>query len=122
MYACAHVCPTRKKEPIMYAKPQRVLSGRGCAPSWRNQQIYLRIKGGQATQRELATEYGLSQPRVFSIVKRVQAWVESLTRKRGKWPSVEHRLRLALFLYEDRVDTLWRDCIQKWRESREDKV
>lgn len=76
-------------EEIVQLKPRRV-------PSSRNREVYRQVKILERSERDVAREYGLTQPRVFAICKHVRLWTERTAGDRPDMtPEAKHNLAVG---------------------------
>lgn len=100
---------------------QRNLDQRGRSVSERDWEIYRQASSGTRTQRELAAVFGLSAPRISSIVARVHQWVEQREWKHESTSSAAERDRefaAACARHIERLEWLFAEAQQAWEESQ----
>src|SRR5882757_5163816 len=91
------------------------------APSARDQEVYLRVERDGRTQRQAAQEFGVSQPRVFKIVAKVEDWLQTYQTRNVSKFSPQERINFVRWHYYHVIDKLWRDSMAIWNKSLEDE-
>lgn len=99
-------------------------------PSARDREIYELAMEERLPQVELAQRFGLSQGRIAQIVQKVEDWVHAMLRQSDasahaadtagrEWTSGE-RLQLAEQMAYERVEFVYGQAVEAWKESRRD--
>src|SRR5262245_34349493 len=90
-------------------------------PSYRDLQIYQAITTEGRSTRAVADQYGISQTRVRQIVCSVVAWV-SQTLPAETEVEQQNRLRVAQCIAADRMQLLYGDLMEQWRQKHEARI
>src|SRR5262245_36488002 len=77
-------------------------------PSKRNLDIYAEVEGDGLTQVEVARKHNIKQSQVSRTVAQVRKWVAQTGGDREGF-SPREKIRVATFLEQRRLETLWRD-------------
>lgn len=78
-------------------------------PSKRDLRIYLEYAKGSKSQPQVAEEFGLSQPRVCTILKMVQDWM---------WNETMHDIRLVKMQQVQSLTYIYREAMRAWERSK----
>lgn len=112
-------------EPVPVAEPERPeeavppLAGVSLkVPSDRDLQIYETAVFAGRSQREVAKEFGVSQPRVNQVLKEMAAWMADNTPAFAAGLTPEQKLRLVHYNVTQQLE--YQRCIamQAWEDSR----
>ncbi|MFN0020154.1 MAG: hypothetical protein ACKVP0_17985 [Pirellulaceae bacterium] len=97
-----------------------VVAGTACptVPSDRDLQIYEAAVFAGRSQRDVAREFGVSQPRVNQILKELAAWMADNTPSFCSGLTPEQRLRLVHYNVVQQLEYQRCSLMQAWEESR----
>jgi hypothetical protein len=87
-------------------------------PSDRDLQIYETAVFAGRSQREVAKEFGVSQPRVNQILKELAAWMADNTPNFASGLTPEQKLRLVHYNVVQQLEYQRCSLMQAWEESR----
>lgn len=99
-------------------------------PTARDREIYELAVEERVSQADLAERFGLSQGRIAQIVQKVEDWVHTMlgqasppvaeaTEEDPEWTPGQ-RLRVAEQIAYERVEYVYGQAMEAWRESRQD--
>ncbi|MFN0020484.1 MAG: hypothetical protein ACKVP0_19680 [Pirellulaceae bacterium] len=100
--------------------PPPVAAGTACptVPSDRDLQIYEAAVFAGRSQRDVAREFGVSQPRVNQILKEIAAWMADNTPSFCSGLTPEQKLRLVNYNVVQQLEYQRCSLMQAWEESR----
>ena len=100
--------------------PLPVAAGTACptVPSDRDLQIYEVVVFAGRSQRDVAREFGVSQPRVNQILKEIAAWMADNTPNFCSGLTPEQKLRLVHYNVVQQLEYQRCSLMQAWEESR----
>ncbi|MCE9525311.1 MAG: hypothetical protein K8R36_04570, partial [Planctomycetales bacterium] len=87
-------------------------------PTDRDLQIYETVVFAGRSQREVAREFGVSQPRVNQILKELAAWMADNTPSFCSGLTPEQKLRLVHYNVVQQLEYQRCSLMQAWEESR----
>ena len=87
-------------------------------PAGRDLEIYEEVVFARRSQRNVAAEYGVSQPRVFQILRQVAAWLVETTPGFAAGLTPEQKLKLAHYNAEQQLTHHHQCLMQAWRDSQ----
>lgn len=104
-----------------FPTPDSLPPTRRLPPTSRDFLVYERIIVEQATTRQAAEEFGLSQTRVRQIVHRVEEFLAATLASDDDKARDRGRLRLAECIAADRLHELYTDAVERWNATHESK-
>jgi hypothetical protein len=113
MSVAVHSCPDVAVPP---GTPNQQEAVRRQIPSQRNREVFAAVAMGKSHQT-VASEFGLTQPRVTQIVRQVREWSMQVAGGEGEFNEVQ-RLRLAEETLRVQLDGWMRMAMGEWRRSR----
>jgi hypothetical protein len=90
-------------------------------PSGRDFLVYQRVVVENASTRTCAGEFDLSQTRIRQIIQRVVGWLAATLPKEELGPDDAARLRVGQHIAADRMEYLYGNTMEEWRQSKQPK-